>query len=359
AGGGGDRDLRPRLPRAPGRADGAGRLHRGERPGDRRQRRAAARDLRGPDAGPALPVRLAAIIGRLRLVRPVLAADRRSHAQRPSAGAVPLHHALDHAARRRLRGGGRVGGPRARAGHRRAAGFRRRGLLPVPAGQRRRHRGGQGQLQRRPAGPHLLAGDLQIPGPLPRGAARALRRPFAGRARAPRGAAARDGLPGTAGAPRVTARTPQGYGWKNTPRSEAPAGSGGEHETGGRIMSGQGWWRAPRRRLGIGAAAAALALAVAGLALTTTHGPPAAEAAESRPPNVIVIVADDLGHYDLSLTGNPLVKTPNIDSIGQGGVRFVTGYAVDAVCAPSRAGLLTGRYPQRYGFEYLPYLAGF
>src|SRR5690606_20615029 len=107
------------------------------------------------------------------------------------------------------------------------------------------------------------------------------------------------------------------------------------------------------------AAAAALALAVAGLALTTTHGPPAAEAAESRPPNVIVIVADDLGHYDLSLTGNPLVKTPNIDSICQGGVRFVTGYAVDAVCAPSRAGLLTGRYPQRYGFEYLPYLAGF
>ncbi|MDD3838702.1 MAG: sulfatase-like hydrolase/transferase [Phenylobacterium sp.] len=124
-------------------------------------------------------------------------------------------------------------------------------------------------------------------------------------------------------------------------------------------MSGQGWWRAPRRRLGIGAAAAALALAVAGLALTTANGPPAAQAAEPRPPNVIVIVADDLGRYDLSIAGNPLVKTPNIDAIGQGGVRFVTGYAADAVCAPSRAGLLTGRYPQRYGFEYLPYLAGF
>lgn len=121
-------------------------------------------------------------------------------------------------------------------------------------------------------------------------------------------------------------------------------------------MSGLGWLRAPRRRLGW----AACAMALTGLAaLAASRVSPPAEAAEPKPPNVIVIVADDLGHYDLSIAGNPLVNTPNIDSIGRGGVRFATGYAADAVCAPSRAGLLTGRYPQRYGFEYLPYLAGF
>ncbi len=104
------------------------------------------------------------------------------------------------------------------------------------------------------------------------------------------------------------------------------------------------------------------AFAVIGLVLATSKASAPAHAAgpkAERPPNVIVIVADDLGHYDLSIAGNPLVKTPNIDSIGRGGVRFATGYSADAVCAPSRAGLMTGRYPQRYGFEYLPYLAGF
>ena len=104
------------------------------------------------------------------------------------------------------------------------------------------------------------------------------------------------------------------------------------------------------------------AVAVTGLVFATSRASTPAQAAglrADRPPNVIVILADDLGHYDLSIAGNPLVKTPNIDSIGQQGVRFATGYAADAVCAPSRAGLLTGRYPQRYGFEYLPYLEGF
>ena len=105
-------------------------------------------------------------------------------------------------------------------------------------------------------------------------------------------------------------------------------------------MSGLGWLRAPRRRLGW----AACAMALTGLAaLAASRVSPPAEAAEPKPPNVIVIVADDLGHYDLSIAGNPLVNTPNIDSIGRGGVRFATGYAADAVCAPSRAGLLTGR----------------
>lgn len=118
----------------------------------------------------------------------------------------------------------------------------------------------------------------------------------------------------------------------------------------------------PRWRKAVAVTAACLAIGVAGLGpmqSPAVAGAQAAERGRADRPNVIVIVADDLGHYDLSIAGNPLIRTPNIDSIGREGVRFATGYAADAVCAPSRAGLLTGRYPQRYGFEYLPYLAGF
>jgi arylsulfatase A-like enzyme len=111
----------------------------------------------------------------------------------------------------------------------------------------------------------------------------------------------------------------------------------------------------PRTVLGRFATASAMALTL--LAPAAGQARPAKPAA--RPPNVILILADDLGHNDISLNGNPLVRTPNIDSIAVGGVRFATGYAGDAVCAPSRAALLTGRDPQRFGFEYLPYSAGF
>ncbi len=75
-----------------------------------------------------------------------------------------------------------------------------------------------------------------------------------------------------------------------------------------------------------------------------------------RPPNIILIVADDLGINDLTSTGtgiaNGLVPTPNIDSIAHEGANFATGYAGSATCSPSRAALLTGRYPSRYGFEF-------
>ena len=71
-------------------------------------------------------------------------------------------------------------------------------------------------------------------------------------------------------------------------------------------------------------------------------------------PNVILILADDLGYGDLSLYGNSLIQTPNIDAIGRNGVTFTRGYASAPLCAPSRAGLLTGRYQQRFGFEGLP-----
>ena len=71
-------------------------------------------------------------------------------------------------------------------------------------------------------------------------------------------------------------------------------------------------------------------------------------------PNIIVIVADDLGYGDLGFQGGKDVPTPNIDSIAQNGVRFTDGYVTGVVCSPTRAGLLTGRYQQRFGHEFNP-----
>lgn len=72
-----------------------------------------------------------------------------------------------------------------------------------------------------------------------------------------------------------------------------------------------------------------------------------------RVPNVVIILADDLGRSDISLYGNTLISTPNIDSIGLQGATFTEGYITSPICSPSRAGLLTGRYQQRFGFEYI------
>ncbi len=72
----------------------------------------------------------------------------------------------------------------------------------------------------------------------------------------------------------------------------------------------------------------------------------------SRKPNIIVILADDLGYADISAYQIDRFKTPNIDRIGMQGVRFTDGYATAPVCGPSRAGLMTGRYQERFGFEY-------
>jgi arylsulfatase A-like enzyme len=72
----------------------------------------------------------------------------------------------------------------------------------------------------------------------------------------------------------------------------------------------------------------------------------------TRPPNLIVILADDLGYGDVCVYGCPLGgKTPNIDALAQGGMRFTQAYVTAAVCGPSRAGLMTGRYQQRFGHE--------
>ena len=78
---------------------------------------------------------------------------------------------------------------------------------------------------------------------------------------------------------------------------------------------------------------------------------PVENAQKADKPNVIVIIADDLGYADLGCHGSPDVKTPYIDQLAENGVRFTSGYVSAPQCGPSRAGLLTGRYQNRFGFE--------
>jgi arylsulfatase A-like enzyme len=80
----------------------------------------------------------------------------------------------------------------------------------------------------------------------------------------------------------------------------------------------------------------------------------AAHAQTNRPPNLIVIMTDDQGYADVGFNGCKDIPTPNLDSIAQNGVRFTSGYVVYPVCSPSRAGFITGRYPQRFGYERNP-----
>jgi arylsulfatase A-like enzyme len=80
--------------------------------------------------------------------------------------------------------------------------------------------------------------------------------------------------------------------------------------------------------------------------------PLAAQAPPRRKPNFIVILADDLGYGDIGCYGSPDVPTPHIDSLAKNGTRFTDAYVSCAVCSPSRAALLTGRYQHRFGHEF-------
>ncbi|GAB5562585.1 MAG: N-acetylgalactosamine-6-sulfatase [Synoicihabitans sp.] len=71
-------------------------------------------------------------------------------------------------------------------------------------------------------------------------------------------------------------------------------------------------------------------------------------------PNIVVLLADDLGYGELSCQGNPEIPTPHIDAIAANGVRFTAGYVAGPNCSPSRAGFLAGRIPTRFGYEFNP-----
>ena len=71
-------------------------------------------------------------------------------------------------------------------------------------------------------------------------------------------------------------------------------------------------------------------------------------------PNIIVLLADDLGYHELGCQGNTDIPTPHIDAIAANGVRFTDAYVAGPNCSPSRAGFLTGRTPTRFGYEFNP-----
>jgi arylsulfatase A-like enzyme len=71
-----------------------------------------------------------------------------------------------------------------------------------------------------------------------------------------------------------------------------------------------------------------------------------------RQPNIVFLLADDLGYCDVSLYDCKDIPTPNIDALAKNGIKFTQGYVSAPVCSPSRAGLMTGRYQQRFGFEF-------
>ena len=87
----------------------------------------------------------------------------------------------------------------------------------------------------------------------------------------------------------------------------------------------------------------------AGLVAVTLVLLPSFAAAPARPPNFVVIMLDDLGYGDLGAYGSTFNRTPNIDRLAREGVRFTDFYANSCKCSPTRAALLTGRYPERAG----------
>lgn len=75
------------------------------------------------------------------------------------------------------------------------------------------------------------------------------------------------------------------------------------------------------------------------------------EAVGQKSPNIVLIVADDAGYADFGFQGSKVMKTPHLDQLAKEGMKFNQAYVSASVCGPSRAGLLTGKYQQRFGFE--------
>lgn len=78
---------------------------------------------------------------------------------------------------------------------------------------------------------------------------------------------------------------------------------------------------------------------------------PEKEVSKTEAPNIIIILVDDAGYVDFGFMGSEDLQTPNIDALAKSGVIFTDAHVSATVCAPSRAGLITGKYQQRFGFE--------
>ena len=94
--------------------------------------------------------------------------------------------------------------------------------------------------------------------------------------------------------------------------------------------------------------------AIALLSLIGLHCVPVIAAEVTARPNILLIVADDLGYNDVGFQGARDIPTPHLDRLAASGIRCTDGYVSYPVCSPSRAGFLTGRYQQRFGYEYNP-----
>ncbi len=81
---------------------------------------------------------------------------------------------------------------------------------------------------------------------------------------------------------------------------------------------------------------------------------PAEAQGKARRPNVLILLADDLGYADVGFHGCKDIPTPNLDALARKGVRFTSGYVSGPYCSPTRAGLMTGRYQTRFGHEFNP-----
>ncbi|MFM7143255.1 MAG: sulfatase-like hydrolase/transferase, partial [Alphaproteobacteria bacterium] len=116
------------------------------------------------------------------------------------------------------------------------------------------------------------------------------------------------------------------------------------------------WWFFPRPRSGPGTGRIELDPAAYSDTSRDAVDPGAVVAkradAPSRPPNIVLVMADDLGYGDLGAYGNKLLATPRIDDLAARGARFTQFYASHSNCSPSRAGMLTGRYPLRTGITF-------
>lgn len=86
--------------------------------------------------------------------------------------------------------------------------------------------------------------------------------------------------------------------------------------------------------------------------LAGSFGGDGLRAVDATKPNLVIFYSDDQGWGETGCYGNPEIPTPHIDSLAKNGVRFTQGYVAATYCSPSRAGLLTGRYPTRFGHEY-------